>query len=104
MSAALQTIKDEGTALIRAKARREPAKIIALKAGIKPRHAYNLRDEALSPELGWPHFLMLAMDDPQLRSFVARILGLDPLDPERKRLLKQLASYAASVAEEGDQA
>jgi hypothetical protein len=81
---------------------RRSAKIIALHVGATPRAVENWRQGDNLPTIS--HFLALAMDNPQLRSFIARVLKLDPLDPQRKQLLKQLADFAASLPEEGDQA
>ena len=79
MSALALKIEDEGNAIIRELARTEPAKIFSIKTGelISPRHVYNLREEIGQPTLGWPPFIMLAREYPELRSKVLEWLGCD---------------------------
>jgi hypothetical protein len=87
MSAAVAYIEAEGSELIRNIARREPAKVIALKTGITPRHVYNLREEIGQPNLGWPSFIALAKQYPELRTKVLEWLdahmGENDQDPAR---------------------
>lgn len=67
MSAAVLHMRDEGNAIVRDIARRESAKILAFKAGISPRHVYNLREEIGQPDIAWPHFIAVAKHYPELR-------------------------------------
>ena len=77
MSALALQIRDEGNAIIRTIARRESAKVIALDAYISPRHVYNLREEVGQPDLGWPHFILMARKYPELRGKVLEWLNAD---------------------------
>ena len=71
MNAAVLRIREEGNAIVRAIAKSEPAKVIAFKAAISPRHVYNLReDEIGQPDLAWPNFILLAQQVPELRKKV----------------------------------
>lgn len=61
-------MREEGALIVQEIAKREPAKVVAFKARIKPRHTYNLREDPIAqPDLGWPHFMMLAKRDSKLR-------------------------------------
>ena len=77
MSALALQIRDEGNAIIREIASNENATDVARKADISPRHVYNLREEIGQPTLGWPPFIMLAREYPELRSKVLEWLGCD---------------------------
>ena len=83
MSAAVAYIEAEGSELMREIARREPAKVIALKTGITPRHVYNLREEVGQPNLGWPSFIALAKQYPELRMKVLEWLEAHTGDNEQ---------------------
>jgi hypothetical protein len=83
MSTALAHIEVEGAELIRSIARREPAKVIALKTGITPRHVYNLREEIGQPQLAWPAFIAFAKQYPDLRTKVLEWLEASTGDNER---------------------
>ena len=80
MSALAIRIEDEGNAIIRKIAREESAKVFSIKTGqlITPRHVYNLREEgAAQPTLGWPPFILLAREYPELRKWVLEWLNAD---------------------------
>lgn len=78
MNAAVLRIREEGNAIVRAVARSEPAKVIAFKAAISPRHVYNLReDEIGQPDLAWPNFILLAQQIPELRKKVMEWFDAD---------------------------
>lgn len=83
MSALALQLRDEGNAIIRDIARRESAKILAFKAGITPRHVYNLREEIGQPDLAWPHFIMVAKQYPELRAKVMEWLDASIGDNDR---------------------
>lgn len=95
MSAAVAFIEAEGSELIRSIARREPAKVIALKTGITPRHVYNLREEVGQPNLGWPSFIALAKQYPELRMKVLEWLDASTGDSgdDPARLADEIAKF-----------
>lgn len=101
-SAALRAeIEQQGGEIIAKIARREPAKILAFKIGIKPRHSYNLRTERPASE--WPTFLLMAQQYPELRAWVAKQLGFDS-SPDAVAKLECIKRMIESMPEEGDQA
>jgi len=103
VSVALARIREEGGDLIRVIARREPAKVVALKTGTTPRHAYNLRYQECEPR--WLTFIALAQQYPELRAAVARWLGLaEKSDPRAGQALEQIKRIVETIPEEGDQA
>lgn len=73
MTAALARMEFEGAELIRDIARREPAKVIALRSGATPRQAYNWREAECQPR--WPHFIALAQHYPDLKAKILAWLG-----------------------------
>jgi hypothetical protein len=101
MSAALAHIEEEGTALIRSIARREPAKVISFKTGITPRHVYNLREYECQPR--WLNFMAMAQNYPELRAAVGRWLGFDLTEAARAESLEQIRRIVEAMPEEGDQ-
>lgn len=76
MTAALARIEEEGGDIIRRLARQTPAKELARVGDMTPRHAYNLQDGQCQPR--WVTFIALAREYPELRSAVARWVGLEP--------------------------
>ena len=99
----LAEVHREGRAIVRAIAERERAKVIAAKAGITPRQAYNYREHEHDP--GWLAFMALAAAYPELRAAVARWLRLD-FDSQQsaEEALQQIARLAQRLPEPGDQA
>lgn len=103
MRSNLATIEREGSDLIRQVARSEPAKVVAIRAGITPRHVANLREGECQPR--WLHFIALAQQYPELRAAVARWLDLgNPQSPSAEALLDQIRRMVDSHPEEGDRA
>lgn len=92
MNAALARITDEGQEIIRDIAIRESAKVVAIRAGITPRHVYNLREEIGQPQLAWPHFFMLAISDSRLREKALEWLAADNANGDDPgRVLSEIA-------------
>jgi hypothetical protein len=102
MGLALAKIQDEGGEIIRQIARREPAKVIALRTGMTPRHVYNLREGECQPS--WPYFIALAMEYPELKAAIAHWLHLDKTDPAAVEAINQIRRIVDAMLEEGDQA
>lgn len=99
--AALQQIEAEGPSLISEAAARLPAKALARRTGLTPRHIYALRAGEHQP--GWAAFVALAQESPELRSAVARWLGLAP-GPEAVEARRVLEAALAALPEAGDRA
>lgn len=93
--AALAYIEEEGQEIIRDIAIREPAKVISIRTGITPRHAYNLREDIGQPKLAWPYFIMLAKQYPQLRTKVLEWLEAETGDSgeDPQRLAAEIAAF-----------
>lgn len=98
---AIHQLEQEGAPVLQSMARQEPAKIVAGKLGFRPRHAYNLRDGECG--IGWPHFILAAMHNPELRDLVGRWLGFTQVhDPRALDALAQIKRLVATLPEEGD--
>jgi hypothetical protein len=98
---AIARLEEEGSPILRAIARREPAKVVASKLGFRPRHVYNLREGECGTS--WPHFILAAMHDATLRDLVGRWLGFTQShDPRSQETLAQIRKLMATLPESGD--
>lgn len=95
-------VEEEGTAAVARFVERKSAKVVAIQAGITPRHVYNLRGRECKTT--WPTFIMLAMQDAELRALVGGWLGfVHSGDPRAAAALDQIRRIVETVPEEGDQ-
>lgn len=82
-------------------AKREPAKVIALRVGSTPRAVEGWRNGYHGPTV--PHFLALAQQYPEIRAFIAKHLGFENA-PNAKATLESIRKMLEAMPEEGDRA
>ena len=99
------TIADLGTELLRVlsdAARSEPAKVVAKKVQISPRHVQNIAGMRCEP--GIITGIRFARAYPAVRAFIAAALAIEVMDPRTEELLAAMRRWTAAQAEEGDRA
>lgn len=88
-------IEQEGAQILRDVVQSEPAKVVAAKTGMTPRHVYNLRDGECQPR--WMHFIALCREYPELRQAVGRWLGYegthDPIAADTLAAIRKLLTH-----------
>lgn len=81
---------------------RDSDKVVALKLGITPRHARNLKSGECGT--GAPVLVMAGMEYPEIRDLLGQYLGLIHIDMKAANALKQqIEQLQATLPAAGDQ-